>query len=824
MSNRCPRPPARFFPVGAAFGFAVWMALASPDGLHAAEPEPLNVLLTVEERANVSRAAQPVTAGVPLPKGLIKDADRLRIVSREGADVPAQFAVLGLWYPDRSVKWVQVDFQADVPAGGTRYFYLRNDGDGTTDLPGVRVGSPGTPSYVDTGVIAVELVRGADILGRVFLDESGRRRYAPALENPKSAEADAYLAAHSARIRAYRAQGGPNLTDVATSDVSVELAGPLHTVIKLEGKFVPWTGAQADPNAPARMNHVTRLHFYKGKPYIKVVHTIENLKDDSATLVRYDLAVTPNFSGDADGEINYRFGTDSDRAATGTVGRGGKSAVLCQDMSDHWFLSTGQPAAPFREEGRGKAVNPINLGYVDADDGRVGVLVGIRYFWQMWPKALAVAPGPLKPPTAEEGRHTVLACLLPGPGQMPAPPQVTFTPGLSRTHELILGFHKGDAPEERVRDAFMFLQKPLFAACEPEWYCQKTMAFGRIVDANPKSYKPEHRLLVRRYDDYVARSIDRIEKAKAARDAVDSYGFFHFGDVVDSVVRGAQEGDGAAEVLWSNNAEDYPHLLAVQFARTADLKYLDLLVAHGRHMADVCTFRRFPRNSRLDGTSRPWPAAEHVLADPQESAHYGFYQVEGLFDFYYLTGDQRAKAMGLLAAGRCRRTRYGGVREVPIDRQHNAALAGDIGRAMMGALAGYRETGEDDFLAVASEVLDRNRLRVADWQFAQAQGGDLEVGALVELYELSLREEHKETLLSCAAKAWDDVKQSARPAMARFWGFAAAHAENPRYIDRIVTTLDEFTRRAPANRLPGFAQGMALLPQGFWYLTDLPQK
>ncbi len=822
MSNACFRSPV-------AFGFAVWLALASPGGVQAAEPEPLNVLLTVEERANVGRVAQPVTAGIPLPKGLMKDIDRLRIVSREGTDVPAQFTVLGLWHPDRSVKWVQVDFQADVPAGSTRYFYLRNDGEGTTDLPGVRVAGSGAPSHVDTGVLAVELGRGADILGRVFLDESGRRGYAPVLENPKSVEADKYMVAHSARICAFRNAGGPNLTDAAVSDVSVELAGPLHTVVKLEGRFVPlagnsvlWMSAQADTNAPARLNHVTRLHFYKGKPFVKIVHTIENLKDDPTTLVRYDVAISPNFS-DAGAEINYRFGTDTDRAATGTVGRGGMRAVLCQDSSDHWFLSTGLAAAPFREEGRGKSANPINLGYVDANDGRVGVLVGIRYFWQMWPKALTVHPGALKPQTPEEGRPLMLAHLLPGHAQMAAPPQVTFTPGLSRTHELVLGFHKADASEDHILDAWTFLQRPLFAACEPDWYCQKTMAFGRIVDANPKSYKPEHRLRVQRYDDYVARSIDKIEKVKEARDGVDSYGFFHFGDVVDSVSRDAQE-DGAAEVLWSNNAEDYPHLLAVQFARTADLKYLDLLVEHGRHMADVCTFRRFPRNSRLDGTSRPWPAAEHVLADPKECAHYGFYQVDGLFDFHHLTGDLRAKTMGLLAAGRCRRTRYGGVREVPIDREHNAALAGDIGRAMMGALAGYRETGEDDFLAVASEVLDRNRLRVADWQFAQAQGGDLEVGALVELYELSLRDEYKELLLSCAAKAWEDVKQSARPAMARFWGFAAAHAENPRYIDRILTTLDAFTRQAPANQLPGFAQGMALLPQGFWYLTDLPQK
>ncbi len=58
------------------------LALASTVGA-----ATLDVPLTVEEPAGVARQAEPLTFGVPLPRGLIRDVARLRLVDPDGRAV-----------------------------------------------------------------------------------------------------------------------------------------------------------------------------------------------------------------------------------------------------------------------------------------------------------------------------------------------------------------------------------------------------------------------------------------------------------------------------------------------------------------------------------------------------------------------------------------------------------------------------------------------------------------------------------------------------------------------------------------------------------------
>ena len=57
----------------------------------------LDVPLTVAEPAGVARIAEPVTFGVPLPKGLTSDTARLRLTRPDGRAVPASFRVAKRW-------------------------------------------------------------------------------------------------------------------------------------------------------------------------------------------------------------------------------------------------------------------------------------------------------------------------------------------------------------------------------------------------------------------------------------------------------------------------------------------------------------------------------------------------------------------------------------------------------------------------------------------------------------------------------------------------------------------------------------------------------
>ena len=78
--------------------------------------QTLDVPLTVEETVGVNRAAEPVTTGVPLPKGMLRDEERLRLIGPDGKPVPAYFRVVNRWWTD-PVFWVDCGSGARVELG-----------------------------------------------------------------------------------------------------------------------------------------------------------------------------------------------------------------------------------------------------------------------------------------------------------------------------------------------------------------------------------------------------------------------------------------------------------------------------------------------------------------------------------------------------------------------------------------------------------------------------------------------------------------------------------------------------------------------------------
>ncbi len=64
------------------------------------------------------RHREPVTCGVPWPKGMLRDPDYLILHDEKGESIPLQTRILDRWL-DGSVRWLLVDWQATV-RGDTR--------------------------------------------------------------------------------------------------------------------------------------------------------------------------------------------------------------------------------------------------------------------------------------------------------------------------------------------------------------------------------------------------------------------------------------------------------------------------------------------------------------------------------------------------------------------------------------------------------------------------------------------------------------------------------------------------------------------------------
>ena len=137
----------------------VWVALVAAGARPA--PAATQVKLTLTERGGIARKDAPVTCGIPIPKGKLRDITRVRLLQGE-REIPAQFRAVGLWRPGSSVRWLLVDCRATLK-GGARQPFVLEYGPGVTGrvrpATAVRVEESPTAYTVSTGAARFRLSR-----------------------------------------------------------------------------------------------------------------------------------------------------------------------------------------------------------------------------------------------------------------------------------------------------------------------------------------------------------------------------------------------------------------------------------------------------------------------------------------------------------------------------------------------------------------------------------------------------------------------------------------------------------------------------------------
>lgn len=115
--------------VVAAVGLAVLMPHAP---IQAETQTPTSLSLHVEETTGIRRTRYPVNARVPFPQGALDRADQVRLLG-DDEEIPAQFAAGSRW-PDGSVQWLKVNFNASIGPEETRLYRVEYG-------PGVNAGA-----------------------------------------------------------------------------------------------------------------------------------------------------------------------------------------------------------------------------------------------------------------------------------------------------------------------------------------------------------------------------------------------------------------------------------------------------------------------------------------------------------------------------------------------------------------------------------------------------------------------------------------------------------------------------------------------------------
>lgn len=644
-----------------------------------------DVLLSVREPSGVVRSAWPVTSGVPLPRGAVRKPDQVALFTSEHHSIPLQTEVLSRW-PDGSIRWLLLDFLIDLQAGQTRRLRIRYGSSVRRAAVPNPIGLQRSAERWElrTGPLRVQFSKDRfRLLDAVWLDRNRDGRFA-ATERLTSGEgAGVYLTTPDGEV--FRA-------DLGEARWTVEQKGPVRACIRIAGDHLSKQGK--------RFRYVVRIHAYRGQPYLKFHYTFVN---DHREQLMSDVR-----------SLELRFVAAKSRRSQTLIG-GHPTATgptrLFQ-VDDRRYEINRKPA--------GKRA----AGWAGLASDQGGFAVGVRHFWQNWPKSLEAAGGHLRVglcphfpagtydnrPIKEEAK---LYYYLRGG-------RYSFKIGVARTHELWVRFFSQARDKAELTDFFRAAEDPLLAQAAPQ-YVGSTRAMGDFPPANPRRYC--------RYDAWLD-SLFRLHLDD--REAVREYGMLNFGDWYN--IRWDS---------WGNLEYDTARCFLVQYLRTGDRRYFDRGSEAALHYLDVDVLHEaskklhaFPGSAKMqpghvwlhqvghtggyygryDGT-RYHGEAPLVMKGPYQVGmyNYGHQWIGGVFDYYLLTGDRRALAVARKTAdtiaANCP-TRY---------TDHIR----DVGWPLNLVIAAYEATGEKRYLDAATrqwKLLQKHLDPQRGWHIRMAYG------------------------------------------------------------------------------------------------------
>ena len=625
------------------------------------------VTITVTEPTGVARSGWPVTSGIPLSQGELLRSRQAALFSAGGPEVPLQTEVLSRW-PDGSVRWLLLDFQVDLDADETKRFMLRYGP--TVQRSAVTRPlqialhpshtNPITP-VLDAGPLRIILSTDHfRLLDSIWLDHDVDGEFSAA---------ERLTDGEGAGIVLIGVDGTRYRADLSLATWTVEQHGPLRACVRIDGRH------RAEDGSPM-FSYVVRLHTFRGQSFFKFDYTFINDHQDAlmAKINAIEIVCATQEGGD-------RLLLNGEPIS--------QPSRLFQ-VDDTQFEVNGD-----RSPGRA-----AGWAAIASDDG--GLAVGVRDFWQNWPKSLQVEPGELRIgicpdfpagqydglPLLEEVKHYFY--LRDG--------NYTLKIGAARTHQLWVNCYSGQPDAEKLSNFYSATEKPLLAQCTPEYVC----GTGVVGDAPPAD--PD------RYHGYDAWLDSMFDKHLDDQENLRENGLLNFGDWYDE--KKFQGG-------WGNQEYDTSHCFFVQYLRTGDRRYFDRARQGAWHSMDVDVLHAINRHIRgLDHHGQPQPghiwthSVGHTGGYYEETSlgagmHYqrgylhdkGHVWIGGIDDCYCLTGNRRAGDVAILVADRV-------ASECPTRYSDHIR---DVGWPLNLMMTAYELTGDDKYLAAAGRQWEELR-------------------------------------------------------------------------------------------------------------------
>ena len=687
----------------------------------------------------------PVTRGVPVPEGTLPATDGLHVLNPGGARVPAQFRVLGRW-PDGSVKWVLVDFQADAAPSGRAVYtvYAFTDevaGESiANDLPAspppatvVRIEETDQDLHVDTGALRFRISRRQyRLFHAVSLAQVPDEALVAQAPSAPVQGGDAWArisesASDGGLKRRLYGPGGNCRSSLAGDSYSVivEERGPLRTVIRMESAL----------EADIPMHHyagyrpvrcITRIHAFAGHAFVRILQTHVftcNPREVEIDVLALQVPFPCIGSSQKYAGQNYAFGWHG--VETGTLGRD-ERLKICQKKHNVVRVSRGRPGFE-TEIKEGESCE----GWAILGDGITGAGVACRNMAEEYPQAIEVTGDGrinLYARHDPEGDRLSLARYAEEVSWHEGEGVYADGTGIAKTSECFVHYFREDRRDEAIEILRCTLSQP-HVSVPPAWMARCETAGGFEVRRSKGSKAGDPGEADSTGDNIAVTgackqadagagvitspNVDQKQEGTAHTDilcAADRmltgfadwlerniqlgrwYGYLDYGDVRATWDDEADDWKDRGRWGWCNSEWDPRHAIWIQYLRTGDPRYFGLAEAMTRHSMDVDTCHWHPfRPYMVGGCYRH--GVGHFSDEPCASHTF----IDNWFDHYCLTGDGRTLEVLREAGAFFLRYRW------TEDPSFSFSLR-SIANVLRGLLYVYEATGEERFLRRAEEV------------------------------------------------------------------------------------------------------------------------
>lgn len=567
------------------------------------------VEIQVEAESPAQRRREPVTCGLPWPRGAVPADTRLAMTDGEGRPVPLQVRTLDRW-PDGSVRWALLDWQATVQ-GRASFFVQTSRGEPSAGPDGLTVTEQAGQLTIETGAARFQLGR------------NGSFPFASVVAGDDSPRAAFEVRDETGQVFQPR-----------TERLHVEERGPVRACALLEGVL-------AHPDRSPLGEFSAELHFFAGSAAVRFVLTLRNPRPaghpggmwdlgQAGSVYLKDAAFTVTLpAGDGPAEVRCSprpplplepFPTPFELYQDSSGGENWRSSNHVNRQRQVRTRFRGYRLRAGGERGGHRATPVVVL-----ERGGQQVAVAMQHFWQNFPKAV------------EASDEQLVLRLF--PHQFDDVHELQG--GEQKTHTFTAAF----GPDAVTDVPLDWCRNPLLPHAGPAWYA----ASGAVPYLTPWDRDPNED-----YKRLVAAAVEGEDTFFHKREVIDEYGWRHFGEVYADHETVFHRGP-APLVSHYNNQYDPVAGLTYQFLRTGDARWWALADELAGHVMDIDVYHTGGDKAAYNGglfwhtchyvdadtaTHRSYPRAAGVCGGGPGNEHN---YTTGLLLHHFLTGSPQSR-------------------------------------------------------------------------------------------------------------------------------------------------------------------------------------